>query len=124
MDELDEPGVEAPVRRQLGMEGGRHDAALADEHGVILVPGQHLDGRADGLHPRGPDEHAVERLVEALDVEIGLEAVELAAVAVALDGDVEGTEAALVGAAVVDLRGQQDHPGARAEHRHAVGAGP
>ena len=113
--------MQAVVVGELWVEGGRHDAALAHEHGVILVPGEHLDGRSHRLDPRRPDEHAVERRVEAVDVEIGLEAVELAPVAVALDGDVEGAEAALVGSAVVDLGGQQDHPGARPEHRQAVG---
>ena len=103
------------------MEGGGHDAALADEHGIISCLASTSTAGPTDLDPRRPDEHAVERLVEAVDVEVGLEAVELAAVAVAPDGDVEGAEAALVGPAVEHLGGQQDHPGARAEHRHAVG---
>ena len=53
--------------------------------------------------------------------QLGLEAVELAAVAVAPHGDVDRAEAALVGASVEHLGGEQDHPGARAEHRHPVG---
>ncbi|MEZ5297556.1 MAG: hypothetical protein R2697_15160 [Ilumatobacteraceae bacterium] len=53
--------------------------------------------------------------------EVGLERVELAAVAVALHRDVDGAERPLVGAAVERLGGEQDHAGARAEDRHAVG---
>jgi hypothetical protein len=49
-------------------------------------------------------------------VRSALEAVDLAAVAVAAHRDVDGTEAALVGAAVEDVGGQQDHAGAGAEH--------
>ena len=93
-------------------------------HGVAVVAGEHLDSRADRLDPRGPDEHAVERAVEPGDGESVSKLSTLAAVPVALDGDVDGAEAALVGAAVEDLRGQQDHAGAGAEHRHAVGRRP
>ena len=89
--------------------------------GTPSCAAQHLDAGADALDQRGPDEHGVERVVEPGDVEVGLEAVDLAAVAVAAHGDVDGAEAALVGPAVEDLGGQQDHPGAGAEHRHAVG---
>ena len=56
-----------------------------------------------------PDEHDVERCVEAGDVEVGLEAVQLAAVAVAPYGRRRPSEAALVRAAVDDLGGEQDH---------------
>ena len=58
--------------------------------------------------------------VESDDVEIGLEAVDLTAVAVALHRDVDRSEAELIGAAVDHLGGEQDHPGAGAQHRQAV----
>ena len=85
--------------------------------------GEHLDVGADPLDDGRPDEHGVERMRPAsrVDVEVGLEAVDLAAEGVAAHGDVDGAEAALVGAAVEDLGAEQDHPGAGAERRHAVG---
>ncbi len=62
--------------------------------------------------------------VEGIDVEIGLEAVELASVAVAANGEVDQVEPALVRSAVEDVGGAQDHPGARAEHRQPVDQSP
>ncbi len=58
--------------------------------------------------------------VEVDDVDVGLEAVDLAAVAVALHRDVDGPEVALVGSAVEHLRRQQNHSRAGAEDRQAV----
>ena len=87
--------------------------------GIAVVGGEHLDGRARRDSTSGARMNTPwNGVVEAGDVEVGLEAVELAAVAVAAHGEVDGAEAALVGAAVEDLGGEQDHPGARAEHRH------
>src|SRR6187402_3333134 len=83
VDELEEEAVEAGVGGELGMEAGGDDGPLAHEHRFALVTGEHLDAGADGLDAGRPDEHAVERGVEAGDVEIGLEAGELTAEAVA-----------------------------------------
>ena len=63
---------------------------------------------------------AWKRVVEAGDVEVGLEAVELAAVAVAANREVDQVEPSLVGAAVEHVGGAQDHAGAGAEHRQPV----
>ena len=110
------------VDRQLGMERGGHHAILAHEHRIAPVAGEHLHVRPRRLDSGSPDEHAVKRRpVEPGDIEVGLEAVELAAVAVALHGDVEGAEVPLVGSPVVDLLGEQDQPGTRAEHRQTIG---
>ncbi len=57
---------------------------------------------------------------EAVDVEIGLEAVELTPVAVAANGEVDQVEPALVGPSVEHVGGAQDHAGTRAEHREPV----
>ena len=81
---------------------------------------EHLDGGAGGLDQRRPDEDAVERLAEPGDGQVGLEAVELAAIAVASHGEVDRAEAALVGATVEDFGRQQDHPGTRPEHGEPV----
>jgi hypothetical protein len=58
--------------------------------------------------------------VEAVgDLEVGLEAVDLAAVGVAAHGHIDRAEAALVLATVEHVGGEQDHARAGAEHRHA-----
>ena len=102
------------------MEAGSQQLTLTHEHRVTIVRGQDLDVRPDRLHARGPDEHPVEGRRVLGDDEIGLEAVDLAAVAVAPHRDVELSEVLLVVAAIEDLVGEQDHPGARAEHRHPL----
>ena len=68
----------------------------------------------------GADEHGVERAIEFGHVEFGLEAVDLAAVAIALYRDIDRPEAQLVGAPIEHLGGQQDHSRTCAEHRQAV----
>src|SRR5688572_22425182 len=84
--------------------------------------GEDLDVGAGALDERRPDEHGGDGpAVDAGDVEVGLEAVDLATERVATDGDVDGAEAPLVGAAVEDLAAEEDHPRARAERWHAVG---
>ena len=76
----------------------------------------------DALDDRRPDEHRMERpAVETVDVEVGLERVALASVAVSPHRQVDRPERALVGAAVERLGGEQDHPRARAEHRQTAG---
>ena len=58
-------------------------------------------------------------LLDALDVDVGLERVDLASVRVALDADVHDTRTAV---RLPSTRvGQHDHARARAEHRHAGG---
>ena len=70
--------------------------------------GEDLDGGAVVGHARRADEDAAQRLVVAGEVEIRLEARELAAVGVAIDLDVGEAEVGPV---------EQDHPGAGAEDR-------
>ncbi len=101
------------------MERGHRDRSLAAQDGRAVDRGQHLHVVADPLDRRGPDEHGVEGVIEAVDVDVGLETVDLGAVGVAQHPHVERGEHVLVGAAVSDLRRQQDHPGAGAEHGQA-----
>ena len=83
--------------------------------------GQHLDRRAGALDLGGTDEHAAERTAgQAGDVELRLEGLPLAPVAVAAHGRVEQTERTLVGAAVDDLGREHDQPGAGRERRQPV----
>ena len=76
---------------------------------------EHPDALADGLHDRRADEHAPDRMLDAVDLEIGLERVDLAAVGVPPHGHVDESEQRL---AVLDLFGHDDHPRAGAEDRH------
>ena len=77
--------------------------------------GQHLDTLADPFNNRCPDEHSVKGPVQTVDVQVGLEGVDLAAVAIARSGDIEDTEAALGG--FYDFRCQQDQPRAGRKNR-------
>ena len=46
--------MQAPIRRQLGMEGGRQHPALADrDRMAVPIAGQHLHLRADLAHDGG-----------------------------------------------------------------------
>jgi hypothetical protein len=78
---------------------------------VPLVAGQHLHPLAPGLDPGGADEDSAQRLVaDPGDLEVGLEALQLAAEGVAPGGRVE--EAEVLGVA-------DDQAGAGAEDRPA-----
>src|SRR5262249_22305781 len=83
-DDVQEPLVDAGVLRQLPMERGDEQAPLAGEHGVAVDLGEHLDIRAGLVEPRRADENGAQRLVAVADVEIRLEAVDLAPECVAL----------------------------------------
>src|SRR4051812_44994418 len=62
----------------------------------------------------------MERAVEVGYVEVRLEAVDLPAVPVALDRDIERSEAQLVIASVEHLRGKKEKAGARPEAGEAI----
>ena len=120
VDQLHERSVETGVGGEFGMEAGGQQVALTHEHRIAIVRRQDFDVGTDRFDAWGADEHAVERSLIAGEVEVGFEAVDLAAVAIASHGDLERPEVLLVVAAVEDLVGEQDHPGARAEHGHPV----
>src|SRR4051794_3090688 len=105
-DELQEELVDARVVRQLRVERRDEEPPVADEHGLAVQIGQHLDAVTDVTHARRADEHAAERL--AAELEIRLEARDLAPVRVAVDVDVDEAQMRAV---------EDDHPGARAEYR-------
>ena len=104
-----------------GWNVGRQQVALPRGHDVPVVRGEHLDALADRLDPRRADEDAAERLVEAVEVEVGLEAVDLAAVGVAAHRDVHQAErlAGPAAPSTIVLR-DQDRAGARAPDGHAL----
>ena len=113
--------MHAVVVGEFGVKRGSHDGSRAYEHRGAVVLGEHFDVGADSRDARRADEHGVKRRVKTAQRNVGLEAVDLAAVGVAPHRDVDCAERALVGATVLDLRGQQDHARARAEDGHAVG---
>jgi len=78
---------------------------------VTVVGRQHLHPVAAALDPGGADEDGPQRLVaDALDLEVGLEALQLAAEGVAAGGGVDQAEVLVVA---------DDQPGAGAENRAA-----
>src|SRR5437870_4984766 len=99
--QLEEAAVQAGVPGHLRMERGRHQPALPNDHGAVLVPGQDVHALTDPGDRGGPDEHAPHR-PDLLHVEVGLEGVHLAAVGVAFDPDVHEPEEGL---AALDLPG-------------------
>src|SRR4051794_14469330 len=117
--------VEARVAGHLRVEGRGEQVALTDRddptRGRTGGHGRdHLDVRTHILHPGRADEHRVEGALQLRHVEVGLEGVDLPAEGVAADDHVEAADRLLVRGATLDPVGQQDHPGAGAEHRHPV----
>src|SRR6186997_402833 len=106
--QVEEPLVHAGVVGQLRMERRDQHAALAQQHGLAVELGQHLDARS-GLGDAGrANEDTAERLLLSGQLEVGLETRHLPAESVARHLEVEHAEVVAV---------EQDHPGARAEHR-------
>ena len=94
--------------RQLGVERRDQHAAVAQQHWLTVALGEHLDAGPDVADTRRADEHPSERAVLAFDLQVRLEARNLAAVGVPLDLEVGQTEVRPV---------EQDHPRAGAEDR-------
>ena len=113
--------MEARLAGQLRMERRGDDVALADgDDPAVVQPGEDVDVRTDPVDDRRPDEDAVDRSVaEDRDGDLALERVQLPTEGVPLDRDVEEREDGLL--AADDVAGEQDHPGAGAEHRRAGG---
>src|SRR3954469_12147719 len=71
--------VHAGVVGQLGMEGSREKAAVADEHGLTIELGQDLDVLPHLTHARRTNEDASQRPAVARQVQVRTEAPHLAA---------------------------------------------
>src|SRR5438309_940772 len=112
--------MKPPIARQLGMKAEREDVALAHCDSATLMRGYDLGG-ASRLHQRRPDEHARKGLAaQARDLEVGLEAVDLAAIAVTSHRDVEQAHAMLALHPVGDVARENDHACARRECRQTA----
>ena len=105
--------MDAGVGGELGVEGGGEDVAGADEGGKAVAGGEGLDRGAGAGDARGADEDHLQRRAGERGGRCEDGGVDLAAVGVALDGDVERAERALGGG--FDMRGEKDGPGAGAE---------
>ena len=99
------------VVRQFGMEGGGHGLTLAHNDGVLPFCGEHFDLRTDALDFGGADENHLDRGLAEQAFPYG--ALELAAIGVAANTDVECAETGLTG--IFDLFGEKDCTGASAE---------
>ncbi len=110
--------MEAGVVGEFGVEGGGHGASLANGDGrvVFAFGGDHLDAFSDVLDFGGADEDHFDGLggLEASEkFAFADRAVDLAAVGIAPDADVEGAEAFLL--RVFHFTGEKDCAGASTE---------
>src|SRR6476469_2263906 len=108
--DVQEPLVDASIVGQLRVEGGDKEPPLARQHRVAVDLGEHLDVRPRLLEPRRADEDSAQRLVAVPDVEVGFEALDLAAERVAPRAVVTEGEVVAV---------EDDHPGTRSQDRAA-----
>src|SRR4051812_41060747 len=104
------------------MEGGREEGSLTNGDDPTGGAGQDLDRVPRLLDPRGTDEHRAHRPpVQAGELQVLLERVDLPPEGVAPDRDVETAEGLLTGARFGDPVGQHDHAGAGPVDREAAG---
>src|SRR5262249_1208281 len=111
--------MDACIGGQLRMKGADYNMTGARQHRAVAHPGQDLHGRADAFDDRRSYEYHLQRRIEKRAGCGVYEAVDLPAVGVAPDADVNQIEAELV--ATDDLTGQQDGAGAGAEDRTRLG---
>jgi hypothetical protein len=121
-----EERVHPVVVSQFWMKGRGKQVPLPNHDNPTVVTlahgGQDLDGRADSLYPRSPDEDSPKSVVAQFgDLKVCLEGRDLSTEGVAPDGDVDSADRFLVGTAVEHLVGQHDHAGTRAVDRKAAG---
>src|SRR5215218_1107299 len=108
LHQLQEPLVHAGVVGQLRMERRYEKAPFTHQYRLAVQLGEHLDLGPGLAHTRRTDEDTAQRLVLPFELEIGLEARDLSAVGVPVDGDVHEAEVLAV---------EDDHPRAGTEHR-------
>src|SRR3989440_11762467 len=104
------------------MKGQRQPVALSQGHRPSGVNRQDLRLAGRLHHLGGADEYRRAAAPDGRRFHLRLEAVDLAAVGVALHGHVDQAQRLLVRAPVHDPVRHQDHAGAGSEPRHALGA--
>src|SRR5215470_4438195 len=95
------------------MEGGGHGLPLPNSDGVIALGGDHLDARPNALNFGSADEDHFQGGIRKRST--ADRAVDLAAVGVAANTDIERAESGLVG--VGDLFGEKNRAGTSTERR-------
>ncbi|MEA2459840.1 MAG: hypothetical protein QOH90_17 [Actinomycetota bacterium] len=110
--------MDPAVAGHLGVEARRKYVPLSHQDRSPLDRREYLDAVTQFRNNWGPDEDRAEGFVEARDLEVGLERIDLTPVSVAYDGRVESTYAMRGGLAALDLVREQDHSGARSVHGH------
>src|SRR5690348_2240458 len=113
LDRLQEQLVHPRILGQLRVERRDYEPPVAHQDRFAAVLREHLDFRADHPHARRTDEDAAQGRLVAVELEIGLEARDLAAVSVPLDVDVDEAEVVPV---------EDDHARTRPEDRRVEGA--
>src|SRR5207249_11383541 len=110
-------GVHGRIVRELGMEGGDQDMSLAGHHAFPVVVDEGRHAWAEAADPRGPDEDHLDgpRPLPKIGGSLGLEALLLAPVGVALGRDVDEAQRELLRA--LDLPGEENEARAGAEDR-------
>ncbi len=113
--------MEAGVAGEFRVERGGEEVALASgDDGAIFEGGDGVGGEGGRIDARGADEDGVEgAALETFNIEVGLEAIDLAAEGVAVDGDVHHLDTGAVEA--IDLLCEED--GARAGAPDGLAAG-
>jgi len=110
--------VDAGVLGEFRMEGRGHDTSLPHQHRVVAAFGEDFDAFSDARDAWGADKDHLQRRTAQGGFSLDDGGVDLAAVGVALDRDVEGIEAGLVW--VDDVLGQHDGSSTSAEGGFAV----
>ena len=100
--------MDAEVVRQLGVERADEEPPLAQEHRLAVQCREDINAGTRILNPRRADEDPAQRLGVTGELDVGLKARDLFSVRIPPDGDVLLSEVVSV---------EEDHPGARAEHR-------
>src|SRR6266478_6909876 len=90
-NQVEESTMHAGVVGKFRMEGGRHDSSLPHSYGIASLGGDHFDVPSHALDFRCTDKNHLQRRVSQFAGADG--AVDLAAVGVAPNADVERAEA-------------------------------
>ena len=112
-DQVEEELVDAEVVAQLGVEGGGEEMALTDQDGEVVAGSEGFDLGAGAGDAGGADEDHLEGGAGEFGGGGEDGGVDLAAVGVAFDSDVEGGEGDLRG--ILYVVREQDRSGAGAE---------
>src|SRR2546421_95578 len=93
-NQVEEGPVNARVVRKFGMKCGSHDSSLPDGDGIAALGGHYFDLRSNALNFRRANKNHLQRRISQFAVANGT--VDLAAIGVASDADVESAQPRLL----------------------------